>query len=52
MDAQSYLDAVRALQLPTPVYNLGKFVIAFPVSFHFFNGIRHMVYLFFFKKNL
>ena len=41
--AQSYADALKSLELPTAAYSAAKFTLAFPFTFHVFNGIRHLV---------
>lgn len=38
-----YLDLIRSLSVGTFLIGLAKFGIAFPVSFHTYNGIRHLV---------
>ena len=38
-----YLDLISALSVGPYLIGLAKFGLAFPVSFHTFNGIRHLV---------
>ena len=42
-DLMYYVSAIKSLNLsPTAVY-LAKFTVAFPASYHVWNGIRHLV---------
>lgn len=36
------IDSLASLQLGSAVLVLGKFVLAFPLTYHFWNGIRHL----------
>lgn len=36
------LDALASMQLGSGVIVAGKFLLALPLTFHFFNGIRHL----------
>lgn len=38
-----YLDFVRSLNLPAAFICSGKFALAFPLTYHAWNGIRHLV---------
>jgi len=41
-DFPSYLEAVKNLHLATPVLFAAKSIMAFPLVYHYCNGIRHM----------
>jgi len=41
-DFPSYIEAVKNLHIATPVMWLGKGLIAFPLVYHYINGIRHL----------
>ena len=34
---------LQSLDIPAPVVYSGKFLVAWPLSYHFLNGIRHLV---------
>ncbi|CAD6233281.1 GSCOCG00007108001-RA-CDS [Cotesia congregata] len=36
------IDSVNAIGLPSPILFLGKFALALPATYHYFNGIRHL----------
>jgi succinate dehydrogenase/fumarate reductase cytochrome b subunit len=38
-----YVAAAKAWQLPAALTVATKFTLGFPISFHVFNGIRHLV---------
>lgn len=46
------IEGIHAMCLPAAVILLSKAVLAFPVTFHFFNGIRHLVNNGFFQLTL
>ncbi|XP_054829140.1 succinate dehydrogenase cytochrome b560 subunit, mitochondrial, partial [Eublepharis macularius] len=39
-----YLDFVKSLNLPAALIYSGKFALAFPLTFHTWNGIRHLAW--------
>ncbi len=39
------LTPAQALDLPAPVIYSGKFLLSWPLTYHFLNGIRHLVWL-------
>merc|ERR1712193_16381 len=41
---QFYVDAIQAWQLPSALILAGKFILAFPFTYHTANGIRHLVW--------
>jgi len=41
-DFPSYIEAVKNLQLATPVLFTAKALMAFPLCYHYLNGIRHL----------
>lgn len=40
---EHYLGLVKALEIPAWIIFSGKTVLAWPLSYHSFNGIRHLV---------
>ena len=40
---EHYLNLVKALEIPSWIIFSGKTVLAWPLSYHAFNGIRHLV---------
>lgn len=40
----SYVEALQAAHVNPALLFLGKLILAFPFTFHFFNGIRHLVW--------
>ncbi|XP_048867212.1 succinate dehydrogenase cytochrome b560 subunit, mitochondrial isoform X2 [Brienomyrus brachyistius] len=43
-DYAHYLELIRSLSLGTPIIAGAKFALAFPVAYHTFNGIRHLLW--------
>jgi len=41
-DFPSYIEAVKNLQLSTPLLFTAKSIMAFPLVYHYMNGIRHL----------
>lgn len=39
-----YMESLQAMDLNTWIITVGKFCVAFPFSYHFLNGIRHLVW--------
>ncbi|XP_056648522.1 succinate dehydrogenase cytochrome b560 subunit, mitochondrial-like [Diorhabda sublineata] len=39
-----YIDAVECMELGKPVLSGLKFMLAFPMTYHFWNGIRHLLW--------
>eukprot|EP00049_Salpingoeca_infusionum_P017335 m.352596 g.352596 ORF g.352596 m.352596 type:complete len:224 (-) comp16556_c0_seq1:393-1064(-) len=39
-----YLDAIQAMNLSSTTFIATKFTLAFPLAYHTFNGIRHLVW--------
>ncbi|XP_015266094.1 PREDICTED: succinate dehydrogenase cytochrome b560 subunit, mitochondrial, partial [Gekko japonicus] len=39
-----YLDFVRSLNVPAALIYSGKFALAFPLTYHTWNGIRHLAW--------
>lgn len=42
-DYPSYLELLRSLQLGTGLIGALKFTLAFPLAYHTWNGMRHLV---------
>ncbi|XP_015610035.1 succinate dehydrogenase cytochrome b560 subunit, mitochondrial [Cephus cinctus] len=38
------IESIQALCLPGPILFVGKALVAFPATFHYFNGIRHLIW--------
>lgn len=45
---EHYLNLVKALEIPSMILFSGKTVLAWPLCYHAFNGIRHLVGLLYF----
>lgn len=43
-DFPTYLNMVKDLSIPAAVIIPAKYIIAFPVSYHYINGIRHLAW--------
>lgn len=43
-DLAWYISAVQALNIPSPVIFAGKAALAFPLTYHASNGIRHLIW--------
>jgi len=43
-DFPSYLEAVKNLQLATPILFTAKALMAFPLVYHYCNGLRHLTW--------
>lgn len=43
VDFTTFIEYLRAMNLPCAVTGVFKFIIAFPIVFHTLNGIRFMV---------
>jgi len=43
-DFPSYIEAVKNMQLATPVLFTAKTLMAFPLVYHYTNGIRHLTW--------
>eukprot|EP00055_Hartaetosiga_balthica_P002703 m.4955 g.4955 ORF g.4955 m.4955 type:complete len:186 (+) comp2316_c0_seq1:55-612(+) len=39
-----YINAIQSLHLAAPIIAFGKFALAFPLSYHTGNGIRHLIW--------
>jgi len=44
---EHYLNLIKALEIPAMIIFSGKTVLAWPLCYHAFNGIRHLVGFFF-----
>ena len=51
-DFPSYLEAVKNLQLATPILFTAKALMAFPLVYHYCNGLRHLVRRYFLYLSL
>ena len=40
---EHYLNLIKALEIPAMIIFSGKTVLAWPLCYHAFNGIRHLV---------
>jgi succinate dehydrogenase (ubiquinone) cytochrome b560 subunit len=43
-DFPSYIEAVKNLQLATPLLFTAKSLMAFPLVYHYINGLRHLTW--------
>lgn len=43
-DISTYIAAVDAMNIPSPVLFAGRFLIVLPFTYHAMNGIRHLIW--------
>lgn len=43
-DSATYLDAIKAMDLPVWLLGAGKMILVWPLTYHTLNGIRHLVW--------